>query len=69
MKRISDDNLVNSVCASLPAVGVTSGIIPTLGVGHVTHIRCTLDIRCTSRVPVEGKSSVCLICMNYRIIF
>ena len=23
----------------------------------------------TSRVPVEGKSSVCLICMKYRIIF
>ena len=26
-------------------------------------------IRETSRVPVEGKSSVCLICMKYRIIF
>ena len=23
----------------------------------------------TSRVPIEGKSSVCLICMKYRIIF
>ena len=23
----------------------------------------------TSRVPVEGKSSVCVICMKYRIIF
>ena len=23
----------------------------------------------TSRVPVEGRSSVCLICMKYRIIF
>ena len=26
-------------------------------------------ITSTSRVPVEGKSSVCLICMKYRIIF
>ena len=26
-------------------------------------------IKMTSRVPVEGKSSVCLICMKYRIIF
>ena len=28
----------------------------------------TLRIKYTSRVPVEGKSSVCLICMKYRII-
>ena len=27
------------------------------------------DIVITSRVPVEGKSSVCLICMKYRLIF
>ena len=27
------------------------------------------NINNTSRVPVEGKSSVCLICMEYRIIF
>ena len=31
---------------------------------------CRLEtLYCTSRVPVEGKSSVCLICMKYRIIF
>ena len=32
------------------------------------HNVCALIID-TSRVPVEGKSSVCLICMKYRIIF
>ena len=31
---------------------------------------CCLNIfKGTSRVPVEGKSSVCVICMKYRIIF
>ena len=27
------------------------------------------ELYSTSRVPVEGRSSVCLICMKYRIIF
>ena len=31
----------------------------------VTSARTIID---TSRVPVEGKSSVCVICMKYRII-
>ena len=33
------------------------------------HLICYRQLSSTSRVPVEGKSSVCLICMKYRIIF
>ena len=31
-------------------------------------VACSPNYAITSRVPVEGKSSVCLICMKYRII-
>ena len=32
------------------------------------RLACILKDSYTSRVPVEGKSSVCVICMKYRII-
>ena len=36
---------------------------------NVSLISDNTLIICTSWIPVEGKSSVCLICMKYRIIF
>ena len=32
-------------------------------------MKCNAALFITSRVPVEGKSSVCVICMKYRILF
>ena len=39
------------------------------GGGFPGNQKTPLDTPLTSRVPVEGKSSVCLICMKYRLLF
>ena len=38
-------------------------------VGHGGENVHAATFKLTSRVPVDGKSSVCVICMKYRIIF
>ena len=47
-----------------PGKNVTYGHLSAL----LNRVTCIHDIIQTSRVPVDGKSSVCVICMKYRII-
>ena len=48
---------------------ITISTICTMSIISTISTISTCTITATSRVPLEGKSSVCLICMKYRIIF